>query len=244
MDDTQKRQLLDLAKQAKIRAYDWPHRGKPGIGYYRGMAFAFARTYCGLKAGDPVAIDIARRETGDPARDALSHYQAEFATLGMSNAADGADTLRHVFVLLLGLGMRESSGRYCEGRDISANNITGPTAEAGLFQVSYNLSKASPLLSGLIAAYAGKTDFADIFKEGVTCSPASWKNWGTGPGTDFQDLTKKCPAFAVAFAATGLRHQRKHWGPINSKAAELRADSDTFFSDVQAFIEAEGITEV
>ena len=35
----------------------------------------------------------------------------------MRNDVSGIDTLRHLFVLMIGLGMRELSGRYCEGRD-------------------------------------------------------------------------------------------------------------------------------
>lgn len=208
------------------------------------MAFAFARCYCKLKASDPAAVEMAKAATGDAAKDALAHYQAEFAALGMSNAAAGAVTLRHLFALMLGLGMRESSGKHCEGRDMSADNPTGETAEAGLFQFSYNLRSASSLLPTLIADYAGKSDFQEIFSAGVTCKAASWKNWGNGPGVPFQDLAKKCPAFAVEFAAVGLRNRRKHWGPINKKAAEVRLDSATLFKDVQAFIDADGITRV
>ena len=37
------------------------------------------------------------------------------SALGMDNSNDGADTLRHVFALLMGLGMRESSGVYVHG---------------------------------------------------------------------------------------------------------------------------------
>lgn len=40
----------------------------------------------------------------------------------------GTDTLRQLFVLLIGLGMRESSGQYCEGRDRSASNVTAEAA--------------------------------------------------------------------------------------------------------------------
>jgi hypothetical protein len=243
MDDTQKAKLLEIVKNAKITTYDWPERGKAEIGYYRGMAFGFARAYCKLNAGDAAATEMAKADTNEPAKDALSHYKIQFAALGMSNAHAGADTLRHLFVLLLGLGMRESSGQYCEGRDMSAGNDQGDTAEAGLFQCSYNLHKVNALLDTLFANYAGRTDFVEYFKAGVTCSAASWKNWGIGTGVDFQALTKTCPAFAVEFAAVGLRNDRKHWGPINTRAAELRADSNTFFKQVQDFIDAEGIVE-
>jgi len=64
----------------------------------------------------------------------------------MDNSRGGVDVLRHLFVLLTGLGMRESSGHYGEGRDASATNTSAYTAEAGLFQVSYNSHHASLLL--------------------------------------------------------------------------------------------------
>jgi hypothetical protein len=51
----------------------------------------------------------------------------------MANDRDGPETLRPLFALMLGHGMRESSGRYCEGRDRSAENVASDTAEAGLF---------------------------------------------------------------------------------------------------------------
>jgi len=44
----------------------------------------------------------------------------------------------------MGLGMRESSGRYCEGRDRNANNVTSDTAEAGLFQMSWDIHGVKP----------------------------------------------------------------------------------------------------
>lgn len=244
MDEVQKQKLLSVAKNAAIRSYEWPQRGKPPIGYYKGMAFSFARLYCKLKLNDPIATDIAKADTAQPAKDALSHYYSQFTALGVTNNISGVDTLRHVFDLLLGLGMRESSGKFCEGRDMAANNIQGQTCEAGLFQVSYNLQSATPHLAGLVSQYAGRNDFVEIFKEGVNCSAASLKNWGTGPGVDFQKLTKACPAFAVEFAAIGLRHQRSHWGPINNHSAELRSDSDKFFRQVQTFVDDEAIVTV
>jgi len=70
--------------------------------------------------------------------DALTWYNDQFKAISMG-AATPVERLRRLFVLLLGLGMRESSGRYCEGRDRSANNTGADTAEAGLFQMSFDL---------------------------------------------------------------------------------------------------------
>ena len=236
--------IAALAGHSAIASYAWQRRGVAPRGYIKGMAVAYGRAYCNLKAGDAAAIDMARANTCDPLRDALAHYQSEFIAHGMSNAHAGVDTLRHLFVLLTGLGMRESSGHYGEGRDASATNTSSSTAEAGLFQVSFNSSGASLLLPRLIARYRGSDDFLAVFREDVAASAASLKNWGSGSGEEFQRLTKACPAFAVEYAAVALRHVRTHWGPINRRAAEVRRECDDLFRSVQRLIDAVGITRV
>ena len=147
---------------------------------------------------------------------------------------DGADTLRHLYVLLTGLGMRESSGRYCEGRDMDADNTAANTAEAGLFQSSYNLIGKSALMQQLFASYAGSTELLSVFQEGVHCKPGDLENHGSEKnGLAFQQLSKSCPAFAVELAALGLRLRRRLWGPINGKTAELRFECDWMLLQVQ-----------
>ncbi len=236
--------ITALANNSDILNYSWNDRGVAPRGYIRGMAVMFGRVYCKMNAGRDAASEMATADSGDDSIDGLTWYAAEFNQLGMDNSVAGVDVLRHLFVLLTGLGMRESSGKYCEGRDTSANNTGADTAEAGLFQVSHNSIGAHFLLGALFDQYKGSTDFRDIFEEGVTCGSDSWKNWGTGEGNDFQDLTKKCPAFAVEYAALALRKIRRHWGPINNKTAELKPECDDLFKSVCAFIDSNGITEV
>jgi hypothetical protein len=226
-------QIINIAANSNIAEYRWKDRGVAPRGYITGMAVAYARVYCKLKLGDDSAREMARRNTGDDSKDCLAWYNPEFLEIGMDNPADGADTLRHLFVLLTGLGMRESSGQYCEGRDMAASNTTAETAEAGLFQTSYNARFANPLLPDLLTKYANSTDFIDIFKVGVRCSTANLENFGEGQGREFQRLTKACPAFAVEFAAVALRNIRMHWGPINRKDAELRNECDLMLKDIQ-----------
>src|SRR5205823_9077856 len=123
--------------------------------------------------------------------------------------------------------------------DRTANNVTADTAEAGLFQVSFNAKDASPLLPQIFTQYkANPSGFVNVFKEGVRCSAASLENFGSGDGKEFQRLCKECPAFAAEFAAVGLRHIRKHWEPISRKEAQLRLECDALLSEVQAPIEA------
>src|SRR6516225_9710705 len=215
-------QITRLAAASDVARFPWKDRGVAPTGYIKGMALVYARVYCKLSAGEPAAVEMAKARTPDD-RDALTWYKEIFAAAGMPNDIAGVDTLRHLFVLLIGLWMRESSGKYCEGRDRSASNTTAETAEAGLFQTSFNAMSASSLLPMLFAKYSANPDgFVDVFREGVRCSAASLENFGSGEGREFQRLSKECPAFAVEFAAVGLRHIRKHWGPIRTRAAEVR----------------------
>jgi hypothetical protein len=237
-------QILQIAAGSEIAHYPWNNRGVAPAGYLKGMALVYARVYCKLKAGDAAATEMAKKDTGDNAKDALAWYRQQFLDAGMDNSSSGPDTLRHLFVLLIGLGMRESSGRYCEGRDRSASNTNSNNAEAGLFQTSYNARTASPLLPRLFMQYANATDFVDIFKEGVKCKAADLENYGTGDGKEFQRLSKACPPFAAEFAAVALRNLRKHWGPINRREAQIRRECDMMLMQVQNAVDASNLCPV
>src|SRR5262249_55691775 len=122
-------------------------------------------------------------------------------------------------------------------RDRSATNVTADTAEAGLFQKSWNSRSASPELPKLFAAYSANPDgFLSIFREGLSGSASS--NEGRGEGAAFQALCKSCPAFAVEAAAVGLRTIRRHWGPINRREAQIRPEAETLLLQVQKMIES------
>lgn len=239
-------EIINIAYGSSIATYDWPGRGIAPYGYTKGMALVFARVYCKLLNGDSYAVEMVKPNTGDSSQDALAHYANQFHQLGMDNEASGVSTLRHLFVLMLGLGMRESSGRWCEGRDRSVDNATGETAEAGLFQTSWNARSASPLLPRLYSEYSAGTSsgFLEVFKEGVTVGPQDLQNFGSGNGKEFQRLSKNCPAFTVEFAAIGLRNIRKHWGPINTRAAELRPEADRMFLRIQQAVDSSHLCPV
>jgi hypothetical protein len=232
-------QIIQLAGASDLARVTWAGRGKAPPGYIKGMALVYGKVYNKFKAGDPAALDMAQKNTGNSDRDALAWYDDVFSAAGMDNGTSGVDTLRHLFVLLIGLGMRESSGKYCEGRDTTASNVSADTAEAGMFQMSFNARAASLLLPRIFAQYqADPSGFLDVFKEGVRCSAASAENFGDGDGREFQRLCKECPAFAAEFAAVGLRHIRKHWGPINRKEAQVLPECDALLSQVQAAVDA------
>lgn len=227
--------VIEVAKTSRIATYRWKNRGRAPSGYIQGMAVAFAEACEDLARGDNVATAIAAPLLGDNAHDALDWYGEILAEVKLA-LGDPINRLTAVFAILLGLGMRESSGKHCEGRDMSAENVTAETAEAGLFQVSYNSIRAQALLQQLFDRYHGRDDLLTFFDESVHCSASSWKDWGEGPGVDFQALTKSCPKFAVLYAAVLLRHRRKHWGPINRKEAEVTADSAALLMAVRAVL--------
>ena len=230
-----------IANESEIADYDWDDRGLAPTGYTQGMALAFATTYKKLKVGHPAAIEMAKARTNSD-KDALNLYRDEYNSLGMSNEASGIDTLRHLYVMMLGSGMRESSGRHCEGRDMSAENVDAETCEAGLFQTSYNAHSASdPEFSDVMDEYSSPiyaaTCYLDAFAEDVECSESDWSNYGDGLGAQFQELCKVCPAFAVETHGLTLRNLCNHYGPCIRMEIELRHEANVMFRAVQDFID-------
>lgn len=119
--------------------------------------------------------------------------------------------------------MRESSGKYCEGRDLTANNVSALTAEAGMFQFSYNSMSVDPKLRELFEFYKQNPEkcLLEMFSPGVVCKQSDATIYGRGEGAEFQKLARSCPRFAVEYAAIAIRKLRKHWGPINRKEVEI-----------------------
>lgn len=226
-----------IVSSSKLQQVNWHERGIAPPGYLKGMARMYATMLRKLQAGDRAAVEMARQDKDDLRDDALTWYRTRFNAAGMRNDAAGIDTLRHLFVLMIGLGMRESSGRYCEGRDRSAHNVTATTAEAGLFQMSWDASSSTAILGRLLEAYQGsEPGLADVFKEGVHCSDSDFQVYGTGDGAVFQKVAKNKPAFAVEAAGVGLRNIRTHWGPINRREVELRPEADEMLKQVEKSI--------
>lgn len=214
----------------------WANRGKAPAGYTVGMGLTYAKTLCksqSWKAKTAAGLDSNPEAVRD-VYDALSWYNSNFRNLGVAQA----NPLKNLYTLGLGLGMRESSGKYCEGRDASATNTSSDTAEAGMFQTSWNAAGAHPELKKIYAFYKAnpKKCLLEEFKVGVSCSAQNLKNYGSGEGLEYQKLAKSCPAFATEFAMLTLRVIRKHYGPINRKEAELKSECYSMLSDVETFV--------
>lgn len=213
--------IESIVAKSSCSSYGWKNRGPAPRGFLLGVARVYRSQVCdGIKA----------LPMGPPSKDALSFYGAS------------GDALLNAYALLIGLGMRESSGQYCEGQDASApGNRTGERAEAGLFQTSWDSRAHSKSLVEIFSKYkmasASKCDLS-TFKLGVSASycasPSRAKNYGSGDGLEFQKLSKHCPAFATEYAATMVRVGRSHYGPLNNKAAEIRTDCKEMLAKIAA----------
>lgn len=230
-------QIKALAGKSSCASYSWIGRSKAPSGYVKGMALTYARSYCRYKtsfSAPSTLATILSRPPGNTSTDALAHY-TNFREL-----AAGEEVILSLYTLGIGLGMRESSGKYCEGRDMSASNTSASTAEAGMFQTSYDSMSASSELSKLYAEYRADTSkcFLETFKVGVSSCPNS-SIAGSGVGAEFQAFNKSCPAFAAEYAMVMLRVRRSHYGPINRKEAEVNSSCNQMLSAVQDFIDSD-----
>jgi hypothetical protein len=163
--------LRQIADGSKCTTHSWKNRGIAPKTYIEGVTLVFARAICHPDRSDVKVVSRGASVSTNP-NDALVVYKDTFAAAGMRNDDSGVDTLRHSYVLLIGLGMMESSGRFCEGRDVSECFTTADSAEAGLFQTSYGARVHSATLVDLFNVYRASSTgcMLDVFRDSIVCS--------------------------------------------------------------------------
>lgn len=230
-----KKHIIDIATSSPCATYEWKNRGVAPIGYTQGMALVFANALCHQKRTDVAIASLPT--TADSRSDVLAHYGIQ--TNG------GTDSLKATYTMLMGLGPMESSGEHCCGRDTSASNTSAETAEAGLFQTSYNSRVFSPVLPKLFSHWINVFDsdrdkcLLSVFSQGAGCGQGDWANHGSGAGYTFQKLSKECPAFSVEYAAVMIRKSggsAGHYGPLRRKLVEYRSECAMMFPSIEAFM--------
>ena len=241
LDQTNIDKICDLAAKSDLASYRWSGSGKAPIGYIKGLACTYALVLRKLQAKDSAALAMVRIVDGE--RDVFDHYEDKLKASGIvTDGASDVDRLRALWVILTGLGMRESSGGIDIGRDSSASNTSSDTAEAGCWQTSFNIRIASPEIEKLFHQVDNNPPpFAKIeliFSEGVKLRPGSMENFGDGDGEAFQMLCKLRPTFAAQVAAIGLRTLYTHWGPIARKEVEVRPEADELFRQIERLVGA------
>lgn len=225
-----------------------PDLEPPHIGYIKGMCLSFARSYCRLLAGEQVARDMAAPvRLGNPS-DVLWVYRHAFSRLPPSRDNSDVTSLRHLYTAMIGYGSLESSGRYCTGRDLKNDESdTSETAESGILQTSYNTiegpghERIRRGIAALTAQYAARPEkgFLWIFQEGSGCrwGRVSQRFYGTGPGRQFQELSRFAPAFAAETSAISLRYHADDYVTSDYDKVEILPECDQLLLQVQHLID-------
>lgn len=233
--------LVAMGPASSCAATTFGNRGKPKKGYMKGITLTYAKAICNKQ--DPSVVN-ASKPLGADNVDALTLYKSIIADLGYKTDT-GDERLRLVFTLMVGSAARESSFKWCVGRDKAATNYDSSTCEAGTYQTSYNgrYNRDGLTVNTVRAALytkfkSDKTGcFAAEYKEGITCDADDLKNWGTGEGVIFQELSKQCPGFAGEYHMNMLRDRLTHYGPIKSKDALMTKQCYNHFADVEKFVQ-------
>jgi len=232
--------IVNIVSTSDCSKLAFADRGKASKSYLSGVALTFAKAVCNPTRSDVVFVGNPKLGTND----ALSWYGTILKNaLGVYPTTGGMDVVRQLYTLLIGLGMRESSGMWCTGRDMSAKFSSASSAEAGLFQTSYGSSRSSSFMLSLFYQYQKSQAgcISSIFKGTIKCSAANLKNWGltTDVGYKWQALTKDCPAFATEWAAVLLRVSggvKGEWGPLRTKKAQVLPACHTMLKQVQDLV--------
>lgn len=226
--------ILDIAGSSECLNYNFKDRGKPYSGYIKGMSIAYARSLCRYMSPLNTIAGVMGIPVGTAgSKDALQWYGV--------NAKDGQARMKLTYQLGIGLGMRESNGRWCTGKDASASNDAAPECEAGPFQSSYNSMGAHPKLKEVYAEYSKDGAYSDrcelsLWKENVKRCDSKSPNLGTGPGVAFQDLSKVCPMFAAEYNMALIRNLRNHFGPLTRKEAEIVPACGSLLDQVEKLV--------
>lgn len=236
-------QASDIAAYARGSAcasHHWANdQGRaPGV-YTEGVALVFARALCHPERAEVAAASAPAARPGG--NDALDQYAPELRAIGMTGNEGPEDRLRFGYVVLIGLGMEESSGRHCLGRWMQDPYSAHDSAEAGIFQTSYGARRYHPSLEPLYQRYKADESACMLgtFSPGIACPEEDAKNWGEGEGVNWQALTKRCPAFSTEYGVVVLRHgggARGEFGPMRRKTVEISSDCDAMFRGIQALV--------
>lgn len=247
--------IIKIVNESEVLNYNWKDRGIAPKGFLYGLSLVYAKAYSIFKHGFQHGVSASEEDefifamikpiNSDSKNDAIAKYSHLLTEHGANLSIENETILRSVFTLLFGLGMRESSGKYCTGWD--RGKLTGwgnpekvvmPTSinsEAGLFQVSYDIGFSSGTLERLYELYKRRGDdpFLDYFRQQVKCSSSQLENFGEGEGVNYQVFCKTHPSFAVMSTAMMLRQKARHWGPIRKDTLEIITQVWSLLIDIE-----------
>ena len=204
VNESVKNAPIEVQTNGACYSYKWKDRSVSPKNFIDSISKEYLRALCEGKISLPL---------GPKDSDSLSYYNKD-------------SSMKNAFVFLMGLGMRESSGIFCAGRDASASNTKSESAEAGVFQISWDSHYSSPILNNIFRSYQQGKNCHKEYLSSITCKASDNKTWGDSKddGGQFQILMKTCPAFAIEYGEAVIRLNRRHFGPINRKEVEFNQD--------------------
>jgi hypothetical protein len=240
IDDRLADKIDILCARSPVNDIDWDDRGQLPAGFYAGMAKTYALVLSARHEPILPAVQaMAHPSRGDAAHDALALYEEEFEDMNIDVRVGGTETLRALFILMIGLGARESSGDHWCGRDMTADNVESDTAEAGFAQTSWNISNFSPTIPPLLQLYWDDPNgFLPTFDR--DCPPPDSEDlnaYGSGDGARYQFLAKHSPAFHALVTGVGMRLACTHWGPIKYGEVDLVEEVQELLQQVEALVD-------
>lgn len=225
--------LKQIAVSSECAKFDFEQQGRPRKSWLRGIAVVYARAIC---SPDREEVKLLKQPPGS--NDALAWY-------GIKD-----EPLRATYALMVGLAARESSWRYCCGRDMGADFDSASSAEAGFLQTSYGarvgaggVLRAGGAIDRIYRAWRDgdrSKCLLDVFASDLPdCGSTNAKNWGDGDGASWQKLSKTCPAFAAEYGALVMRFnggQVGEFGPIRHKNAQYVPACAEMFGQIESFV--------
>lgn len=223
-----------IARSSDCARHRWNNRGVAPVGYIKGVALVYAKSFCEISGSVETAATVMKQPLRRDGQDALVRYEDDLARNGV-DVTNEVQRLRALYTLGIGQGMRESSGNTTEGRDLTAQHPSASSAEAGIFQTSFDSLSRSAALPKLLDQYRAHPGacLLDVFMEGIS-HVVTRPVFGTGPGAEFQRFTRECPAQATEYALIMLRVNRRHFGPIIRKETEYFQPCNDMLKQVEA----------
>lgn len=249
--------IVDRLGISKTR-WENGNRGQAPYGYYYGMGLAYAAIYERLKKDEKIAKELCKPLGTAIDKDSLFRFKQMIQQETGNKLDTETNILRGLFVLMFGLGLMESNGKFCCGWDRGKKDGWGkpakkiePTAEnseAGLFQTSFDIISAVPkgvkeMLLQIFDKYKLSRDgYIEFFSKGAICNERDAENYGEGIGKEFQLLSKQCPAFTVEFTGLALRSVAGHWNPIinvdnREKGLQIKKVCDELLRQIESYID-------
>lgn len=203
----------------------WKDRGKMPLGFYMGIAKTYAQSKC-----DKFLVEKLTRPAIS-SNDALKKY-------GL------APTMPNVFAFLVGLAARESTGKHCTGRDLSASFTNAWSAESGCWQTSLDSKNYASYLYPFFKNW-NKKCFIEDYSRNVKCRESDAKIWGNNvtqydkDGREFQIRSKTCPSFQAEYTGLVFRENLNHFGPIKRMEVQFKNECVDLFKKVDETINCE-----